>query len=111
MPDPRDEARLEPGSQLIDPQQVQYIVPGQSLQHAQKDAFRIEVPDLAAVADHYLVQLVRIDGVIPCGVNPSQRVYGTDSCREPTRYQSTRRVRIITRPRITKRPTEPMSSA
>jgi hypothetical protein len=63
--DPRDHARHEPGPQLVDSQHVQHIIPGQALQHAQKDAFRVEMPDLAAFADGYLVQLVWIDGVIP----------------------------------------------
>lgn len=53
------------GPQPVRSQQVQHVVPGQPLQHAQQHAFRVEVPDLAARTDDDFVQLVRVDVVIP----------------------------------------------
>ena len=63
--DLRDRLRGQALAKHIGPQEVQQVVPGQPFQHALKDTHSVEMAHLFAQAKNDLVELVRIDVVIP----------------------------------------------
>ena len=69
MADSRDQEGRKPGAQPVCTQQVQNIVPGQALQHAQQHALGVKMTDGAACSDRHLVEIVRIDIVVPDDVS------------------------------------------